>query len=194
MPAKGTRKIPDKTKVELVIAKQLKPRRTDTNRTLARQFDVAEITVRKTDVDSLTERQKELYNQTIKELGPEARGLTELAIEKSKQLISLANSPKDLAGVVAAGKFGYEVNRLENNQATSITGQAETPEMILSKWIKDYLEKPIYRTLEDGTQIQVIMRLEHALTALEGKDIPGIEGGVKLRFIDGERRKFLAGE
>ena len=118
MPAKGTSIIPDQKKVELVIAKELRPSGTETNSKLANQFGVSENSVAKLNYEVLSETQKELYHRVKTELAEKALFGASLALEKGQELVKRAESAKDLGGVTQFGKFAHEVYRLESGQST----------------------------------------------------------------------------
>jgi hypothetical protein len=149
MPAKGTRKLPNKKRVELVIAKELKPRGTSTNESLALEFDIKPQTVRAITYNKLTDEQKALYAEMVADLKHEGLGLTTQALRKSQELVQLAENAKDLAGVVAAGKFGHDVFRLETGQSTSNinTGESAVQRMVSFYVSKGYTQEAAVQAL-----------------------------------------------
>lgn len=182
MPAKGTRKLTDQQKVDIVIAKKTKPRKTDTYGKLARDLDVAEITVRKTSYESLNSRQRDLYNETIVNLKYSAISLTAAAMEKSQKLVEMAESIKDLPGVVAAGKFGYELYRLEVSHI-SPTASTSSPEATCRRWVACMLQTGIYKEV-NGERVFVTPSLKQALTMLSGCDVAGVSTAERTAFVE----------
>jgi hypothetical protein len=180
MPAKGTRKLTDKQKVEIVVAKQLKPRGTSTNVQLASELDVKPNTIAKAKYDTLTETQKELYEQTIANLKYDSADLTANSLKKANELVQIAESTRDLAGVVAAGKFAHDVFRLETGQATQINGSPlETDNFKCQRFIDTVLDIE-----KNGKRLS----LDEAYEVLLSADM-GVEEAIKVRFVEGLRGK-----
>jgi hypothetical protein len=184
MPAKGTRKLTDKQKVEIVVTKQLKPRGTSTNVKLAAALDVKPNTIAKTKYETLTPTQKELYEKTIANLKYDSADLTANSIKKANELVALAETTKDLTGVVAAGKFAHDVYRLETGQSTQNTGITDPPDHKCEKFLADILA---CRT-EDGRS----PTLEQGYQALMWAEID-VSKEVREQFIEVHRRKWLGG-
>lgn len=122
----NVRKLTDNQKVELVLQKELRPTATSTNYNIASQFQVSTDLVNRTNKDTLTQRQKELYEQRKQQLKHDALELTSNSIKKANELVNIASSPNHLSGVVAAMGKANEILRLENGEPTSITSEQNT--------------------------------------------------------------------
>lgn len=126
MPAKGTRRLTDEQRADIVLLKDIKGESSSTNMELARMFSVSKNSIDRHNYEMLSDEQKALYERKRNDLGAEAFDLTLSALRKSKELVGLA-TVSNLSGVVAAGKFGYEAFRLETNQPTQITQTTTSP-------------------------------------------------------------------
>jgi hypothetical protein len=116
---KQVRKLTDDQKVELVIQKELRPTPTSTNNNIASHFGVSPGLVAHTNVDTLTPKQRALYEQRKRELSYHALKLTDNAIKKANDLVNEATSANQLSGVVAALGKAHDIYRLETNQSTA---------------------------------------------------------------------------
>ena len=115
----GGRKLTDHQKVEIAIQKEIRPTPTSTNVNIANQFGVSKDLVNRINPDSLNPRQKELYEQRVRNLKYDALELTTNSIKKANELVNTATSANQLSGVVAALGKAHDIYRLENNQSTA---------------------------------------------------------------------------
>jgi hypothetical protein len=181
MPAKGTRKLSDRQKVDIVVQKQIKPKKTSTYAQLASTLEVSEATIKRTTLETLNERQRELYDETVRNLKFSSLSLTAKSIEKASELIGLATEARELAGVVAAGKFGHEVYRLETNQPTQIIQEQQFQLCIsyIQSFTKEAVNAGLKPSVEDSFKALMVAPIQ-------------VPEDVRQKFVEGERKKVEA--
>lgn len=103
----------------MVIQKETRPTATTTNCNIAADFQVSTDLVNRTNYNTLTAKQKELYEVKRQELKYHAFDLTSNAIRKANELVNTASNASHLGGVVAAMGKANEIYRLETNQSTA---------------------------------------------------------------------------
>lgn len=126
----GGRKLTDHQKVEIAIQKEIRPTPTSTNVNIANQFGVSKDLVNRINPDSLNPRQKELYEQRVRNLKYDALELTTNSIKKANELVNTATSANQLSGVVAALGKAHDIYRLETNQSTSNVAVLDVAQII----------------------------------------------------------------
>lgn len=117
---KTRRRLTPEEKADIALSREARNITKKTNKDIADEVGVSEYTVRHINKDNLSPEAKKIYNKKRERLASLAVDVTSEALTKSLELISIADSPRDLSGVAAAGKFADSVYRLETQQPTDI--------------------------------------------------------------------------
>lgn len=113
------RPLTNKQKAEVLLRKEIRGPG-NSNLEIAKTVGCAETTVDHVNYKTLPPEAKKIYDRKKETLKYKALDATEAALEKGIELMSIADSPKALAGIAAMGKFADTVYRLETQQPTEI--------------------------------------------------------------------------
>ena len=112
--------ISDHDRAEILLQKELTRQTGKTQVDIAKDFKVSQSFVAHLYKEDQTDEVISLYEKKREKLAAAALEVTLKALEKSGSLIDLADDPKHLSGIAAAGRFSDSVYRLETGQPTTI--------------------------------------------------------------------------
>lgn len=107
-------------KAEIVLKRDTRQVTGQTNKDIADEMGISEYTVQHMTRDNIPFEAREIYEEKKAKLSDLALDVTTAALLKSKELIGMAESARDLSGLAAVGKFSDGVHRLETRQPTEI--------------------------------------------------------------------------
>jgi hypothetical protein len=170
MPAKGTRKIPQKEKAQIIAEKRFK-----TAKEVASKHGIAHLTVygieQKADDELLA--LADTYEQRIIR---KAKGNVDLGLDVIGRRIIDPDEP--LAAINASIKLSHEIVRLETGQATQINGSPlESDNFKCQRFIDTVLDIE-----KNGKRLS----LDEAYEVLLSAEM-GVEEAIKVRFVEGLR-------
>lgn len=137
---KGSRKLTNTERANLVVAKEMRGVTGKTTKQIAEENGVSPLYLSHLTPDNLPAESKKIYKKKMAKLEELAFATTAAALTKGKELIEQADNPKHLSGIAAVGKMADTVYRLETRQPTEIsnTMPAETHAL---EFIKMLMEK-----------------------------------------------------
>lgn len=116
----------DNDRANILIEKDLRREKNQTNEDIAIKLDIGLDTVVRTTKSSASPEVLDLYEKKKARLAEKALDVTMKALEKGEILIDKASDPKALAGIAQMGRFADTVHRLERGDPTQISQSVGT--------------------------------------------------------------------
>ncbi len=176
MRTKGS---PNLTKEKRVVIKAQKNLRLTTQKQIAEDNGVAEMTVRQIE-RNMTEEDLEQAAQLERDHKIDIKRVRNKALDRLEEAID-KGTLKTEALIPAYGTL-YDKFRLETGQATQINQESNSPDYKLKRALATFLD------MEVGGNRPTY---EQALVAISRMSIDGVGEEVKARFIEGERKRLL---